>query len=97
MAQVLLSNNEGIVGVVAVTLPVPDKEYSKALDGLRELGIGDVRARDCYIDQIMDAPPVLDCLEGQTVNIDELDLPISSAILATRYTPARKQNSGAGP
>ncbi len=73
MAQVLLSSNEGIVGVAVVTLPIPDKEYSKTLNDLRELGIGDVRARDCYIDQIMDAPPVLDCLEGQTVNIDELD------------------------
>ena len=78
MAQVLLSNNQGIVGVAVVTLPIPDKEYSKALDALRELGIGDVRARDCYIDQIMDAPPVLDCLEGQTVNIDELDFLIRS-------------------
>ena len=78
MAQVLLSNNQGIVGVAVVTLPIPGKEYSKALDALRELGIGDVRARDCYIDQIMDAPPVLDCLEGQTVNIDELDFLIRS-------------------
>ena len=83
MAQVLLSNNEGIVGVAVVTLPIPDKEYSKALDDLRELGIGDVRARDCYIDQIMDAPPVLDCLEGQTVNIDELDFLFRSI---DRYT-----------
>ena len=83
MAQVLLSNNEGIVGVAVVTLPIPDKEYSKVLDGLREMGIGDARARDCYIGQIMDAPPVLDCLEGQTVNIDELDFLFRSI---DRYT-----------
>lgn len=83
MAQVLLSNNEEIVGVAVVTLPIPDKEYSKALNDLRELGIGDVRARDCYVDQIMDAPPVLDCLAGQTVNIDELDFLFRSI---DRYT-----------
>ncbi len=73
MAQVLLSNDKEPVGVVLVTLPIPDKEYAEIMDDLRELGIGDVTARDCYVDQIMDAPPVLDCLEGQTVNIDELD------------------------
>ncbi len=83
MAQVLVSNDNEPVGVVMVTLPIPDGEYSKTINDLRELGIGDVRARDCYIGQIMDAPPVLDCLEGQTVNIDELDFLFRSI---DRYT-----------
>ena len=83
MAQVLVSNDKEPAGVVMVTLPIPDGDYSKTINDLRELGIGDVRARDCYIGQIMDAPPVLDCLEGQTVNIDELDFLFRSI---DRYT-----------
>ncbi len=83
MAQVLLSNDKEPVGVVLVTLPIPDREYAKSVSDLRELGIGGVTARDCYIDQIIDAPPVLDCLEGQTVNIDELDFLFRSI---DRYT-----------
>ncbi len=83
MAQVLVSNDKEPVGVVMVTLPIPDGDYSKTINDLRELGIGDVRARDCYVDQITDSPPVLDCLEGQTVNIDELDFLFRSI---DRYT-----------
>ncbi len=83
MAQVLVSNDKEPVGVVMVTLPIPDGDYSKTINDLREMGIGDVRMRDCYVDQITDAPPVLDCLEGQTVNIDELDFLFRSI---DRYT-----------
>ena len=73
MAQALICNKDNPVGAVMVTLPIPDEEYSKTLDDLRKLGIGDTTMLDCYINQIIDAPPVLDCLEGQNVNIDELD------------------------
>ena len=60
-------------GCVTIPLPIPDEEYDHCLEMLERLGIGGVTARDCYIDQLNDAPPCLDVLEQQTVNIDELD------------------------
>ena len=40
---------------------------------LNALEIGGVRAHDCYLDQLSDAPPSLFMLEGTMVNVDELD------------------------
>lgn len=60
-------------GCVSVPLPIPDEEYAHCIELLAEIGLGGVRASDCYIDQLNGAPPVLNVLKGREVNIDELD------------------------
>ena len=40
---------------------------------LEALEIGSVSGHDCYVDQITEAPPSLDMLEGTMINVDELD------------------------
>ena len=60
-------------GSATIPLPIPDKEYAHCMELLRWKQIGDVTASDCYIDQFDGAPPYLDVLEKQEVNIDELD------------------------
>jgi len=60
-------------GNASIPLPIPDEEYARCISLLEQLQIGDVTARDCYIDLINGAPAYLDVLEKQAVNIDELD------------------------
>lgn len=72
--QVMLCNREHPeYGVATIPLPIPDEEYAHCMGLLEALEIGDVTAHDCYLDQIIDAPPILDMLEKTMVNIDELD------------------------
>ena len=73
MKVVLCNKEHPDYGVVTVPLPIPDKEYGHCMDMLDLLEIGDVTAHDCYVDQIIDAPPSLDMLEGTMVNVDEID------------------------
>ena len=60
-------------GCATIPLPIPDEEYSHCMEMLEQLGIGGVTARDCHIDRLDRSLAVLDVLEGQEVNIDELD------------------------
>ena len=60
-------------GFATIPLPIPDEEYSHCMALLEQIEIGDVTAHDCYVDQIHDAPPALDMLEGTMINVDELD------------------------
>ena len=60
-------------GFATIPLPIPDEEYSHCIALLEQIEIGDVTAHDCYVDQIHDAPPALDMLEGTMINVDELD------------------------
>ena len=60
-------------GFATIPLPIPDEEYSHCMALLEQIEIGDVTAHDCYVDQIHDAPPALDMLEGSMINVDELD------------------------
>ena len=60
-------------GVATIPFPIPDEEYKHCVEMLKLLEIGGVTARDCYVDQIAGAPPVLDMLEGGMINVDELD------------------------
>ena len=60
-------------GFATIPLPIPDEEYSHCIALLEQIEIGDVTAHDCYVDQIHDAPPALDMLEGSMINVDELD------------------------
>ena len=60
-------------GFATIPLPIPDEEYSHCMALLEQIEIGDVTAHDCYVDQIHNAPPALDMLEGSMINVDELD------------------------
>ena len=73
MNAVLSNPNHPEYGQVTVPLPIPDNEYAHCMEMLEQLGIGGVTERDCRIDQLDRSPAALDVLEGQEVNIDELD------------------------
>ena len=60
-------------GCATIPLPVPDEEYAHCMELLEQLEIGGVTASDCRIDRLDHSLAVLDMLEGQEVNIDELD------------------------
>ena len=60
-------------GCATIPLPIPDEEYAHCMELLKRLEIGGVTARDCHIDRLDRSLAVLDVLEGQEVNIDELD------------------------
>ena len=66
------------LGCVTIPLPIPDEEYAHCVELLEQMQIGGVTASDCYIDQLNGAPPYLDVLEKQEVNIDELDFLVRS-------------------
>ena len=72
--QAILSNGQyPDHNVVTVPFPIPEQEYDHILDLLRPLGIGDAVQRDCHLDELNFGYSALTCLEGQSVNLDELD------------------------
>ncbi len=73
MEAILCNRNHPEFGCVTIPLPIPDEEYGKCIKLLEALEIGSVTGHDCYVDQITDAPPSLDLLEGTMINVDELD------------------------
>lgn len=60
-------------GVATIPFPLPREEYDHSIDLLSALEIGDAVMQDCKVDEITDGYPVLRRLEGQSVNVDELD------------------------
>lgn len=60
-------------GQVTIPLPIPDDDYDHCIDLLQAMSAGDVKARDCRVDEIISGYPALKVLEGTTVNVDELD------------------------
>ena len=61
-------------GSATIPLPIPNEEYAHCMELLEQLGIGGVTARDCTVERIDGDLPSLKALEGQTVNVDELDV-----------------------
>lgn len=60
-------------GTVSLPFPIQLEEYDENLKMLDALGIGDHIERDCFVAEISTAYPILKCLEGSCVNVDELD------------------------
>ncbi len=60
-------------GVATIPFPLPMKEYDHSMEVLESLEIGDAVRQDCKVDELTDCYPVLKRLEGQAVNVDELD------------------------
>ena len=61
-------------GRATIPLPIPDEEYAQCLEQLEQLGIGGVTEQDCTVESIDGVLSSLKALEGQTVNVDELDV-----------------------
>lgn len=60
-------------GPVTIPFPIPPDQYASTVEMLRGLDIGEALARDCMVKEVQGSAPVLKCLEGAAVNIDELD------------------------
>lgn len=74
MMQAVLSNaNHPEYGVATIPFPIPREQFDHCIELMEALEIGNASARDCHVDEIRSAWPVLTRLEGRTVNLDELD------------------------
>ena len=74
MIHAILSNPSAPeYGQATIPFPIPTEEYDHVLEVLAPLGIGDALQRDCRVDELAGEYPVLRCLEGQAINLDELD------------------------
>lgn len=74
MIRAVLSNpSHPEYGVITVPLPISRAQYDDTLRELSTLEIGAVAIPDCHVDEIYGAWPVLNRLEGQVVDLDELD------------------------
>ena len=74
MMQAVLSNAaHPEYGVAAIPFPIPMGEYEHVVELLETLEVGSATQRDCQVDEIRGAWPVLKRLEGNLVNLDELD------------------------
>lgn len=60
-------------GAATIPFPLPREEYDHSIELLSALEIGDAVRQDCKVYEITDSYPVLRRLEGQAVNVDELD------------------------
>ena len=60
-------------GVATIPFPIPDEEYDYVMELLDALEIGDAVRRVCHVEEITGTYPVLKCLEGTEINIDEMD------------------------
>lgn len=60
-------------GTVSLPFPIQLEEYDENLKMLDVLGIGGHIERDCFVAELSTAYPILKCLEGSCVNVDELD------------------------
>ena len=60
-------------GTVSLPFPIQLEEYDENLKMLDALDIGGHIERDCFVAELSTAYPILKCLEGNCVNVDELD------------------------
>ena len=74
MMQAVLSNaSHPKYGVATIPFPIPREQFDHCIELVEAMEIGNASARDCHVDEIRSAWPVLTRLEGRTVNLDELD------------------------
>jgi hypothetical protein len=67
----LYNPNQGEANAVRMEFPI--KDYGKAYDALRHIGIGSAIAQDCQIKSIEGDYSALEVLAGANANVDELD------------------------
>ncbi len=74
MIKAVLSNPQHPeYGQITIPFPISNEEYDHDMELLKEMGLGDVLQRDCQVDEVDSYYGVLKRLEGQSVNVDELD------------------------
>ena len=74
MMQAVLSNaSHPEYGVATIPFPIPREQFDHCIELVEAMEIGNASARDCHVDEIRSAWPVLNRLEGKAVNLDELD------------------------
>ena len=74
MMQAVLSNaSHPEYGVATIPFPIPREQFDHCIELVEALEIGNASIRDCHVDEIRSAWPVLTRLEGNVVNLDELD------------------------
>lgn len=74
MMQAVLSNaGHPEYGVATIPFPIPRGQFDHCIELVETLEIGNASIRDCHVDEIRSAWPVLTRLEGNVVNLDELD------------------------
>ncbi len=73
MQAVLSSAQHPENGQVTVPLPIPSKKYDALIEALESLGVGDALRQDCHVVKLTSQYGILERLEGQSVNVDELD------------------------
>ena len=72
--QAILSNpTHPEYGVAIIPFPLTREEYDHSIEMLEVLELGDAVRQDCKVDELTDCYPALKRLEGQSVNVDELD------------------------
>lgn len=72
--QAVLSNPFHLeYGVATIPFPLPREEYDHSMEILNALEIGDAVRQDCKVEEILGGYSVLKRIEGQAVNVDELD------------------------
>ena len=74
MMEAVLSNaDHPEYGVVTIPFPIPREQFDHCIELVEALEIGNASAKDCNVDEIRSAWPVLNRLEGKVVNLDDLD------------------------
>ena len=72
--QAVLSNTQHPEhGQITIPFPIPPEQYDQAIEMLQAAELGFSVNRDCKVDEIDSAYPVLETLKGTMVNVDELD------------------------
>lgn len=74
MMEAVLSNaDHPEYGVVTIPFPIPREQFDHCIELVEALEIGNASDRDCHVNEIRSAWPVLTRLEGRMANLDELD------------------------
>ncbi len=74
MIKAVLSNpRHPEYGQVTIPFPIPNEEYDSCVERLKAMEFGDALQRDCQVDEVDSYYDVLKRLEGQSVNVDELE------------------------
>ena len=74
MMQAVLSNyDHPEYGVATIPFPIPREQFDHCIELVEAMEIGNASTKDCHVDEIRSAWPVLNRLESQVINLDELD------------------------
>ena len=60
-------------GQITIPFPIPNEEYDHSMELLKAMEFGDALQQDCQVDEVDSYYGILKRLEGQNVNVDELD------------------------